>query len=233
MPPTSDNPFAVTVDLALLTLRDGELSTLLVKRASEPHRGRLALPGGFVTEGESLEQAARRELQEEAGVSLQSVYREQLGAYGDPRRDPRGRVVSIAYLVVDADLPEPKAGSDAGAAGWYAVDEVLARPRRLAFDHARILRDALERVRDRLQDTSLAVEFLPEEFTVADLRRVYETVWDAELDPRNFHRKLTSSEGFLLPTGEEVQGDRGRPAALYRAGQNGRRLHPALLRPRR
>lgn len=232
MPPTRSNPFAVTVDLLLLTLREGALSVLLVKRGSEPFRGRLALPGGFVEEPESLEQAARRELREETGVALQSVHREQLGAYGDPRRDPRGRIVSVAYLVVDADFPDPQAGSDASDAQWYPVAELLGRPRRLAFDHVKILRDGIERVRERLEDSSLGVEFLPEEFTIADLRRVYEAVWDVPLDPRNFHRKLTSSDGFLVPTGREVQGERGRPAALYRSGPSAR-LHPALQRPGR
>jgi 8-oxo-dGTP diphosphatase len=228
--PTSSNPFALTVDLVVLTIKRDELVVLLVKRAAEPYRGRLALPGGFVEEVESLEQAARRELREETGVALQAVHREQLGAYGDPRRDPRGRVVSVAYLVVDSDLPDPQAATDASAAAFLPMESVLSRPRRLAFDHARILRDALERVRSELEDTALAVEFLPEEFTVADLRRVYEVVWGVSLDPRNFHRKVTGAEGFLLPTGKETRGERGRPAALYRPGP-AERLYPAMLRP--
>jgi 8-oxo-dGTP diphosphatase len=230
MPPTQANPFAVTVDLVVLTIKNDELAVLLVKRGSEPYRGRLALPGGFVEELESLEQAARRELREETGVALQAVHSEQLGAYGDPRRDPRGRIVSVPYLIVDSDLPDPQAGSDASSAAFYSLDDVLARPRRLGFDHARILHDARERVRDKLEDTGLAVEFLPEEFTVAELRRVYEVVWGVLLDPRNFHRKVTGAEGFLVPTGKETRGERGRPAALYRAGQV-RRLYPALVRP--
>ena len=228
---SSSDPFAVTVDLVVLTIKHDELVVLLVKRGSEPYKGRLALPGGFVEEVESFEQAARRELREETGVALQAVYSEQLAAYGDPRRDPRGRVVSVAYLVVDSDLPDPQAASDASSAEFLPVQSLLARPRRLAFDHARILQDAVERVRNKIEDTALAVEFLPEEFTVADLRRVYEVVWALSLDPRNFHRKVTGADGFLVPTGKETRGDRGRPAALYRVGPAGR-LYPALLRPR-
>jgi 8-oxo-dGTP diphosphatase len=229
MSPTQINPFAVTVDLVVLTIKNAEFAVLLVKRGSEPYRGRLALPGGFVEEVESFEQTARRELREETGVALRTVQSEQLGAYGDPRRDPRGRIVSVPYVVVGSDLPDPVAASEASSAAFYPLESGLARPRRLAFDHARIVHDAREQIRDRLEDTGLAVEFLPEEFTVAELRRVYEVGWGVPLDPRNFHRKVTSAEGFLVPTGKETRGERGRPAALYRPGKVSR-LYPALLR---
>ncbi|WP_245849335.1 NUDIX hydrolase, partial [Lentzea kentuckyensis] len=191
----------------VLTVRSDALCALLVRRGEAPFRGRWALPGGFVQVAESVDAAAARELAEETGVS--GLFLEQLGTYGEPRRDPRMRVVSVAYLALAPDLPVPVAGTDAAAASWVPVAEVGA----LAFDHAQILADGVERARAKLEYTPLGTEFCSAEFTVAELRRVYEIVWGVSLDPRNFHRKVTGVEGLLVATGETSSRDGGRPAA--------------------
>jgi len=222
--------FRVTVDLVVLTIRasgrrpGGSLHVLLVRRGVPPYRGRWALPGGFVLDHEDLPGAAERELVEETGVATGHL--EQLATYGAPRRDPRGRVVTVAYLALLPDLPVPVAGTDAAAAAWHDV----AAPPRLAFDHARILADGVERARAKLEYTPLAAAFCPPEFTIARLREVYEAVWATELDPRNFHRKVTTTAGFVEPVGQRTGGGRGRPAELYRRGEAST-LYPPLLRP--
>jgi 8-oxo-dGTP diphosphatase len=184
-----------------------------------PYRGRWALPGGFVQEEEGLVDAAQRELAEETGLEKSSVHLEQLATYGAPRRDPRMRVVSVAYLALAAELPEPAAGTDAAEARWRPVADLVAGPSRLAFDHGEILADGLERARAKLEYSPLAAAFCADEFTVAELRHVYEVVWGTELDPRNFHRKVTGSPGFLAPTGRTTTRNGGRPAQLYRRGK--------------
>ncbi|MFL6167385.1 MAG: NUDIX hydrolase [Ornithinibacter sp.] len=240
-------PFYVTCDLVVLSVRAGALHVLLVRRGGEPCAGRLALPGGFVEINENLEDAAYRELGEEAGVGRDDVILEQLAAYGDPGRDPRQRVVSVAWLALGADLPEPTAGSDAASAEWVRVSAAL-EPREaggagrtggaghageageaLAFDHHRILADGVERARATLEDTGYAAALCGEAFTVADLHAVYEAVWGIELDKGNFHRKVTGVEGFLTPTGEVREGGRGRPARVYR-GDPRATLSPPILR---
>src|ERR1700678_1283910 len=198
--------FAVTVDLVVLTIRDGKLCVLAVRRGIPPFLDCLALPGGFVLPAEGLDEAAVRELAEETGLAPGSVHLEQLASYGDPDRDPRKRVVTVAYFV-----PVSAASS-------------------LAFDHDRILADGVERARAKLEYTPLAAAFCPVSFTVAELRQGYEIVWGASLDPRNFHRKVTGTQGFLEPTGAVTTGDRGRPAQLYRAGKT-KALYPPMLRP--
>jgi 8-oxo-dGTP diphosphatase len=210
--------FAVTVDLVVFTIREDELCALTIRRAVPPYRGRWALPGGFVLEDEDLVDAARRELAEETGLDDRREHLEQLATYGAPRRDPRKRVVSVAYLALAAELPEPAAGSDAADARWQPVDELLTGSRRLAFDHDEILRDGLARARAKLEYSPLATAFCQSEFTVAELRHVYEVVWGVELDPRNFHRKVTSAAGFLAPIGKHTTRNGGRPAQLYRRG---------------
>jgi 8-oxo-dGTP diphosphatase len=221
--PSDFPPFAVTVDLVVLTVRSDALCALLVRRGEAPFRGRWALPGGFVRVDESVDAAAARELVEETGVS--GLHLEQLATYGEPRRDPRMRVVSVAYLALAPDLPVPVAGTDAAAASWVPVAEVSS----LAFDHARILADGVERARAKLEYTSLGTAFCPAEFTVAELRRVYEIVWGVSLDPRNFHRKVTGVAGLLEATGETTTRDGGRPAALFRRGA-AVGLYPPLVR---
>ncbi|MBO0804213.1 MAG: NUDIX hydrolase [Nocardiopsaceae bacterium] len=219
----------VTVDLAIFTVRQHELQTLLVRRGNEPFRGVLALPGGFVRPGEGLDDAAVRELSEETGVNGRKLHLEQLQAYGAPDRDPRGRVITVAYLALGHGLPAPQAGTDAQAADWIPVASALSSNVRLAFDHEAILRDALERARSKLEYTTVAAAFCPEPFTVADLRHVYEAVWAAPLDPSNFRRKVTRATGFIVPTGQFRTPEIGRPAPLYRRG-NSQVLFPPLLR---
>lgn len=222
-------PVAVTVDLVVLTIRDDGLKVLLIRRGEDPFAGALALPGGFVHPDEGLGQAAARELAEETRLTVDAAHLEQLASYGDPGRDPRMRVVTVAYLALAPQLPLPRAGTDAAEARWVAVGDVLEAGV-LAFDHQRILADGVERARAKLEYTPLAAAFCPPEFTVAQLRRVYEIVWNTHLDPRNFHRKVTGTPGFVVPAGAATAGDRGRPAQLYRTGPASY-LHPPLLRP--
>jgi 8-oxo-dGTP diphosphatase len=230
--PLDHPPAAVTADLVVLTIRDDELAALLVRRAQEPFAGWLALPGGFVRPDESLDAAAVRELREETGLTLAAsgdlrpAHLEQLASYGDPGRDPRLHVVTVAYLALAPRLPDPTAGSDAASASWVPLS---GRRDRLAFDHDRILADGLERARAKLEYTPLATAFCPAEFTVAQLRRVYEVVWGAPLDPRNFHRKVTGTAGFLARADGITAGQRGRPARLFRRG-DAQVLYPPMLR---
>ncbi|MFC0037530.1 NUDIX hydrolase [Actinomadura rayongensis] len=223
------SPAAVTVDLVILTVREETLHVLLVERGNEPYRGLPALPGGYVRDGETLDAAAARELEEETGLAAHRLHLEQLRAYGEPGRDPRGRIFTVAYLALGPELPVPSAGTDARAALWSPVGPYLDGTDELAFDHGMILRDALERARSQLEYTTVAAAFCAEPFTVADLRRVYEVVWDVPLDPSNFRRKVTKAERFLVPTGDRRMLDAGRPAALYRRG-DARLLSPPLLR---
>lgn len=228
---TSEYPFVyLTADVVAFSVRpDSGFSVLLVRRGGAPYKGRWALPGGFVDEGEDVERAARRELREETGVPARSMHLQQVGAYTAPRRDPRHRVVSVAWLTAVAADVEPVAGDDAAHAAWLPVAEL--EPRRLAFDHARILADAVQRIRDALERTPWATRFLPAEFTVAELRAVYEAVWDRPLDPGNFQRKVTSVPGLLEDTGYLTAGGRGRPAALFAAGP-ATEIWPPLSRER-
>ncbi|MGH9278470.1 MAG: NUDIX hydrolase [Acidimicrobiales bacterium] len=220
---------AVAVDLVVLTIRDADLVFLAVRRAVPPYRGRWALPGGFVHEDEDLLDAAERELSEETGLSSVRAHLEQLATYGAPRRDPRGRVVSVAYLALLPGLALPVAGSDAAQARWTPVSDVLGHARALAFDHHQILADGVERARAKLEYSPLAAAFCGDEFTIADLRRVYDVVWDTTLDPRNFHRKVTGTPGFVVETDATTTRHGGRPARLYRRG-DAKLLHPAMLR---
>jgi 8-oxo-dGTP diphosphatase len=213
----------VTVDLIVLTIRNGRLCTLLVRRGIPPFEGHWALPGGFVLDEEDLAAAAARELAEETGVTV-AGHLEQVRTYGTPGRDPRGRVVSVAYLALLPDLPTPVAGTDAAGADWHPLP---APP--LAFDHEQILHDAVERARAKLEYTSLGAAFCPDEFTIAELRAVYEAVWGTALDPRNFHRKVTGSPGFLDATGRRTTRNGGRPAQLYRRG-DATLLNPPITR---
>lgn len=198
----------VTVDLVIFTIREHRLDVLLIERALPPFEGRWALPGGFIREGESLEQAALRELQEETGV--RDVYLEQLYTFGEPGRDPRGRVVTVAYYaLISAEHAQLVASTDARAARWWPV----AKHPRLAFDHDRILDYAVERLRNKLEYTTVGFQLLPRRFTLTELQRVYEAILGRPLDKRNFRRKLALL-GILKPT-KERRRELGRPAQLY------------------
>jgi 8-oxo-dGTP diphosphatase len=226
---------AVTVDIVLLTLRHGRLACLLVERAAPPFQGCWALPGGFVRPDETLEDAARRRLSQETGVARlpPAMHLEQLCTYGDPDRDPRMRVVTVAYLGLAPDVPVPVACGDAAQARFWPVEDLDAPDGpALAFDHARILGDGLERARSKLEYTALATAFVDEPFTVADLRRVYDAVWGTRLDPANFQRKVLGTADFLRPAASPLSspGGPGRPARLYRRG-TAALLHPPMLRP--
>ncbi|MGW4211185.1 NUDIX hydrolase [Lentzea sp. NPDC004789] len=220
---------ALTADLVILTIRGGVLCVLVVERDNEPFAGRLALPGGFLRGEESLDETAARELAEETGLDATFLHLQQVGVYSAPDRDPRQRVVTCAYLAIAPDLPLPTAGSDARAAHWLPVTQVQRHG--LAFDHDEILADALELARAQLQFRTIATAFCGAEFTIGELREVYEAVWGVELDKPNFHRKVTESAGFVEPTGEKRPSPTGRPAALYRAG-GALTLSPPMMRPR-
>lgn len=220
-------PFAVTADLVVLTIRGGVFSVLLVRRGGTHLHGQWALPGGFTQVEEDIQDAAYRELAEECGVGRQDVVLEQLRTYGAPDRDERMRVVTVAWIALGADLPEPSAGSDADEARWWAVEGALGLD--LAFDHRQILADGVERARSKLEHSTLAIAFLPPQFSIAELRGVYEAVWGQRLDPANFHRKVRRTSNFVVPLGRQVQSGPGRPAGLHTRGP-AETLHPPILR---
>ena len=210
-------PVAVTVDVAVFSIRDDALQVLLIQRGGEPYLGAWALPGGFVRPDEDLDQAAARELAEETGLRAGGWHLEQLGSYGAPDRDPRMRVVTVAYWAICSALPGLRGGGDALAAALTPVERIERGDVRLAFDHERIVRDAVERTRSKLEYTALAARFCPPEFTIAQLRRVYETVWNTRLDPGNFQRGVQESGAFVkrLEAPPAPQPGRGRPAAFW------------------
>lgn len=237
-------PFAVTVDLAIFTVRDGALKVLLIERADDPYSGAWALPGGFVDIDEDIPDAAWRELHEETGIERFAGHLEQLGTYGTPGRDPRMRVVSVAHVAFAPDLPDPEAGSDARTARWFDVDDLDLPGLQgshadadvvLAFDHAIILADAVDRVAAKFEYTPLATSFVPEQFTLGELQHVYEAVWGTRLDRSNFRRWVKDSTGFVHPaagTDRRRTAGTGRPAALYTADADGpATLTPPFMRP--
>ncbi len=226
-------PVAVAVDLAIFTIRDDALTVLLVERGEDPYAGSWALPGGFVQPDEDAETAAWRELHEETAVERFAGHLEQLRTYSAPDRDPRMRVVSVAHVAFAPDLPEPRAGSDAARARWWVATDLLDAADRpaLAFDHAQILADARERVRSKLEYTTLAREFVAEPFTLPELRRVYAAVWGTPPDLGNFRRKVLGTEGFVEPTQahDSPSESGGRKALLYRRGP-ATVIQPPMLR---
>lgn len=198
----------VAVDIVIFTIHKGELRVLLVKRGIEPFAGQFAIPGGFVLENESLDDAARRELKEETGIG--DVYLEQLYSFGEPGRDPRGRVISVAYFaLIAADRVSLAAGSDAAEARWWPINSLPD----LAFDHHKILDYSLERLRNKLEYTTVGFQLLPKRFSLTELQEVYETILDKKLDKRNFRRKIALLK-ILRPTREYRHGGR-RPARLF------------------
>ncbi|MFG2011305.1 NUDIX domain-containing protein [Micromonospora sp. NPDC048868] len=217
-------------DLVILTIREQRLNVLLVKRGKkdEPYFGWLALPGGFVRPGESLEDTAKRELAEETGLDGGKLPLQQVRTYSLPNRDPRGRIVTTAFLAIAPNLPEVTGGTDASRADWIEVDELRSTP--LAFDHNQILSHTLEHARRLLEYTTVATAFCPELFTVSELRQVYEAVWGVSLNPQNFHRKVRRTEGFVVDADKRRTDQPGRPAELFRRGP-ARILYPPMLRP--
>jgi 8-oxo-dGTP diphosphatase len=212
--------FAVTVDVVILTMAEGVLHVLLVRRGLEPFEGMWAIPGGFKRPEETLNEAARRELSEETSVDVPSLLT-QFGAYGDPGRDPRMNVVTVAYLAVLRDVGAIVAGTDAAEASLVPVSDILEERIELAFDHLRIVRDAVERVRVELELSGIATAFVGTTFTMAELRAVYEAIWGVQLDAANFRRSLVGDDGWVIPTGRTARPGPGggRPAELYRAGR--------------
>jgi len=206
--------------VVILTMAAGRLQVLLVRRGGAPFQGMWAIPGGFKRPGETLDQAAERELAEETGIRASSLLT-QFGAYGDPGRDPRMDVVTVGYLAVVRDVGVPIAGTDAADAALVPVQDVLQGTLELAFDHLRIVGDALARVRLDLEATGLATAFVGPTFTLAELRHVFEAVWDVRLDAANFRRRIAGEDGWVIPTGQRLGAGPtgGRPAELYRAGQ--------------
>lgn len=217
---------ALTVDTVVFTLRENQLNVLLIQRGDPPFAHMWALPGGFVNTDESLEVAAQRELTEETG--LPPAYLEQLYTYGDPARDPRGRVVTVAYFaLIAADAPvQAGGGSDATRAAWHPTHALPP----LAFDHAEIINYAIRRLRYKLEYTAAGFELLPEEFTLTELQTTYEIILGEKLDKRNFRRRIL--EANIIEQTQHLRTGEGRPARLYRyrpdavAEVKARRLFP-------
>jgi 8-oxo-dGTP diphosphatase len=209
---------AVTADVVVFTIENDDLKVLLIQRDQEPFEGEWALPGGFVEIDESLGQAAKRELKEETGVN--ASFLEQLYTFGRPDRDPRERIITVAYYaLIPFDQLSIAAGDDARDARLYSTDELPA----LAFDHDSILRIAKHRVKERLNDSFYAFQMLPKAFTMYELRRVYELFLGEVLDKRNFRKKIIALDQ-IEETGEKRESVRHRPARLYRV----KNVNPAL-----
>lgn len=198
----------VTVDIVLFTILDRQLHLLLIRRLAKPYEDRYALPGGFVLKTESLDDAAARELREETGV--ENVYLEQLYTFGAPERDPRGRVVTVAYYALVPNTQVLHAGTDAADAAWFPVAKLPA----LAFDHRQIVEYAHQRIRNKLDYTNVGFELLPEKFTLTELQSVHEAILGESLDKRNFRRK-TLQRAIVKPSKEWRRTGR-KPAQLYR-----------------
>ncbi len=214
---------AVAVDLVIFTIIDAQLRVLLVKRGEPPFKGEWALPGGFVRvvdgrgQGEDLDAAARRELQEETGLDAERLHIEQLYTFGKSGRDPRTRVISVSYFaLIRPDLaPFVKAGGDASHAQWFSVD--AARKLDLAFDHSEIFDTALKRIRGKLDYSDIAFDLVPLTFTIPELRHVHSIVLAKDMDPGNFRRRFNRmiEDGYI----EQAPGKRitaSKPATVYR-----------------
>jgi len=208
---------SVTVDILIFTVRNNGLNVLLIKRKTWPFKDFWANPGGFVEMDESLEETALRELKEETGV--ENVYLEQLYTFGSPKRDPRTRVISVAYYaLVRSDFVKIKAATDAADAKWFPVDSLP----NLAFDHEEIMRYALDRIRNKIEYTNIAFQLLPEKFTLSELQNVYEIILGKKIDKRNFRKKVKEI-GLLKPLSENKMEGAHRPAQLFSFRENKKR----------
>jgi 8-oxo-dGTP diphosphatase len=203
------NCFYVAADAVVFTILNKELKILLIRRKNEPFKGKYALPGGFVELNENLSQAALRELEEETGV--RNIYLEQLSAYGNVKRDPRGRVVSIAFLaLIDGEQVKLHATSDAELARWFFAYELPE----LSFDHNTIIADALQKLRAEIESSNIAYQLMPKKFTLSELQNAYEIILDKKLDKRNFRKKLKELK-ILLELKETKMEGAHRPAQLF------------------
>lgn len=201
---------AVTTDIVIFSVRDNALQVLLIKRGGDPFKGSWALPGGFVRMDESLDECAKRELHEEAG--LDGVYLEQLYTFGKIDRDPRERVISVAYFTLTpSEHLKPAAGTDAAEVAWFPICELPE----LAFDHSEIIRVARERLAAKMEYSTIGLQFMNEEFTLSQLQIVYEQATGKTLDKRNF-RKWILSLDLIAETGKKFAAGAHRPAMLYR-----------------
>ena len=225
--PDDSPPFAATVAIAAFTIRNGALHLALVRRREEPFRGLWALPGGLVRPDEDLDQAAVRELQAETGLRRGDQWHvEQLASYSEPRRDERVRVVTVAYVAACPDAPRPRRAGDPVQATFLRLEDIGS----LAFDHGRILGDALQRIIAKMEYTALAARFLEPGFTVTQLRQVYETVWGVRLDEGNFQRGFRGNACFKQVG--DTRRERGRPASTWAvASATGGGQVPLLDRP--
>lgn len=201
---------AVTTDIVIFTIQAEELKVLLIQRAGDPYQGKWALPGGFIEIDEDLEHAAARELEEETGVT--GVYLEQLYTFGRPNRDPRERVITVAYYaLVPIDRLHIRAASDAKQVDWFPCHHLPE----LAFDHKHIIDMAHQRLASKLDYSTIALQFMPEKFTLGELQKVYEIILNEDLDKRNFRKRVQSFK-CIESTGEERRNGNHRPARLYK-----------------
>ncbi|MFH1071982.1 MAG: NUDIX domain-containing protein [Nanoarchaeota archaeon] len=211
---------SVTVDIIIFTIKEGELKVLLIKRKSWPFKDMWANPGGFVDMDESLEEGARRELEEETGIK--DVYLEQLYTFGEPKRDPRTRVITVAYYaLISSSNIKLSAATDASDANWFSIDKLP----KLAFDHEQIIRVALDRIRNKVEYSNIVFRLLPQKFTLSELQKVYEIILGKELDKRNFRKKVKET-GLLIPLKEQKMEGAHRPAQLFSFGRE--RMHTIL-----
>jgi 8-oxo-dGTP diphosphatase len=224
--------FGVTCDIVIFTMNDGEPHVLLIRRGGDTFAGMWALPGGFKHPDETLDQAARRELREETNVEA-PPYLAQFRAYGDPGRDPRQNVVTIAYLAVVPQVTDIRGGTDAVEAALRPVEDVLSSELPLAFDHSQIVSDAFDYVAEQLEVSDIATSFVPKEFSLSQLRNVYESFWGSQLDGANFRRNLISDQlSYVKPTGKvgTSSSTGGRPPELFRATRAWREFGPPIRR---
>ncbi|MBI4434191.1 NUDIX hydrolase [Candidatus Uhrbacteria bacterium] len=202
----------VATDIVVFAIREGVLSVVLIRRAMPPFAGKWALPGGFVLPEETIDRSAQRELHEETGIRMSDGYLEQLYTFGGVQRDPRGRVISVAYLaLIRGEDATPRGGSDAADAQWWPVADLPP----LAFDHAKIVAYAVTRLQYKLEYTNVLYAVLPERFTLTELQAAYEAILGKSLDKRNFRKKIVAL-GFVRPTTQFRKPEQGRPAQLWR-----------------
>lgn len=201
---------AVTTDIVIFTMRDERLQLLLIKRREAPYRGKWALPGGFLQIKETLDECAVRELEEETGVS--NVYLEQLYTFGEVKRDPRERVISVAYYaLIPSDKLDIRPSTDADAVGWFSMNELP----KLAFDHNEIVDKAYERLTAKLSYSTIAFQFLPKEFTLTELQNIYEIILQESIDKRNFRKSILALDAIIETKKIKSEGAH-RPAKLYK-----------------